>query len=206
VLGEQNARTDTRDALVREGLRCWSQFGWNAVGVQALLDQVGVPKGSFYHYFQSKEAFGLAVIEAFDRAISERLTFSLEGAGTGPDRLARFIAQGRERLVRHQYRRGCLLGNLGQELGGTDGALRDALERVLGQWEAALQRFLLAGIAAGDWPESLDAAAAARVFWLGWEGALLRAKLARSSQAIDDFEVAFTAMLAHGVPSLPPQR
>lgn len=199
-LGAANDRTDTREALVKAGMRRWSQFGWSAVGVQAVLDQVGVPKGSFYHYFDSKDAFGLAVIDAFDRVISERMTRQFEGAGSSRAKLMQFFAVTREGLARSDFRRGCVIGNLGQELGATDGALRDALEAVLHRWETVIERFLLAGIASGEWPKGLDASAAARCFWSGWEGAVFRAKLARSSQAIDDFEAAFIGMLAHGVP------
>ncbi|HBA00256.1 MAG TPA: TetR family transcriptional regulator, partial [Halomonas sp.] len=57
--------TATRDKLIDSGAELIAQQGYNATGINAVLKTCGVPKGSFYHYFSSKEDFGLAVIERF---------------------------------------------------------------------------------------------------------------------------------------------
>jgi TetR/AcrR family transcriptional repressor of nem operon len=201
MLGAPNERTDTRDALIREGIRVWSERGWSAVGVQELLASLCVPKGSFYHYFESKESFGLEIIDAYAKRISQRFGESILAEGNAQARISRFIAAARDSLQRVGFRRGCLVGNLSQELGGSDGRLRAALDQVWRSWEKAIAACLREGVAQGAWPTTLDIETAARIFWVGWEGALLRAKLARAGGALDDFERSFLAMLAAGIPT-----
>ena len=201
ALGSLNQRTATRDELVREGIRTWSGRGWAAVGVQEVLEAVGVPKGSFYHYFRSKEAFGLEVISCYERAMDQRLASTLETSGSAHERIAGFLLAGREAFERTQFRRGCVVGNLAQELGAGDGALRTALEHIWKRWEHSMVGCLRDGVSQGLWPETLDVHAAASFFWVGWQGALLRGKLARSTEAIDDFSRAFFAMLSAGAPT-----
>ncbi len=54
-------KTDIPQRLTQAGRDLFSRQGYNATGIQQITDQAGVPKGSFYHYFASKEAFGLAL-------------------------------------------------------------------------------------------------------------------------------------------------
>jgi TetR/AcrR family transcriptional repressor of nem operon len=58
-----SARNDTRTRLLTIGTEVLSQKGFASTGVEEILSVAGVPKGSFYYYFESKAAFGLAVIE-----------------------------------------------------------------------------------------------------------------------------------------------
>jgi TetR/AcrR family transcriptional regulator, transcriptional repressor for nem operon len=59
------ARPNTREDIVEAGLRCLVERGFNAVGVQDITDAAGVPKGSFYNHFESKEALGLEIVERY---------------------------------------------------------------------------------------------------------------------------------------------
>ena len=55
-------RTHKRDDLIRVGRDLIVRQGFNATGLSDILTTAGVPKGSFYYYFESKEDFGLAII------------------------------------------------------------------------------------------------------------------------------------------------
>jgi TetR/AcrR family transcriptional repressor of nem operon len=48
-------RTDTRNALVWCGTELLTERGFQITGIDEVLKRVGVPKGSFYHYFKSKD-------------------------------------------------------------------------------------------------------------------------------------------------------
>ncbi len=61
-----SARQDTRTQLLEAGTSVMLEKGYNATGIMEVLQLVGVPKGSFYHYFDSKEDFGLQIINHFD--------------------------------------------------------------------------------------------------------------------------------------------
>jgi TetR/AcrR family transcriptional repressor of nem operon len=202
-LGADNDRTDTRNALLRAGVQVLSERGWDAAGLQRVLDLCGVPKGSFYHYFASKEDFGLAVIDAYDVYIHRRLAGSLDDAALDVfGRVQGVVDAGKRAMHKTAYTHGCLVGNLGQELAGIHPVLRDKLQEVMLRWEARMAACLQRGIAEGTLSATLDPLAAAGLFWIGWEGAVLRAKLARSGAPLDLFARGWFALLRNGQPEV----
>jgi len=82
---------DTREALLRAGMLMLTESGFIRSGIDPILKSVGVPKGSFYHYFSSKEAFGLAVLARYRRYFEAKLDgFLLDEAFSPLERLQRF--------------------------------------------------------------------------------------------------------------------
>ena len=59
------ARQNTREQIVQAGLKCLVEKGFNGVGVQDITTTAGVPKGSFYNHFESKEALGAEIVERY---------------------------------------------------------------------------------------------------------------------------------------------
>ncbi|HYQ39076.1 MAG TPA: TetR family transcriptional regulator C-terminal domain-containing protein, partial [Pseudomonas sp.] len=108
---------ETREALLHAGMRLLTEKGFLSTGIDAVLREVGVPKGSFYHYFASKEAFGRAVLERYGAWFAAKLDrWLLDGSRPPLVRLEDFVADARTGMARHAFRRGCLVGNLGQEV------------------------------------------------------------------------------------------
>jgi TetR/AcrR family transcriptional repressor of nem operon len=103
-------------------------------------------------------------------------------------------------MQRHGYRRGCLVGNLTQELGAHNEELRDKLENVFKDWQARVADCLSDAIAAGELAPEADPQALAEFFWIGWEGAIMRAKLTRSARPLDAFASQFFAALPGRAP------
>jgi len=194
--GNGQARKETRDRLVRRGIELLTEKGFASTGIDAVLKSVDVPKGSFYHYFPSKDAFGQAVIEGYAAYFAKKLDRWLLDETVAPlDRLENFIADAKSGMVRHDFRRGCLIGNLGQELGASHGDFRAALEAVFLDWQARVTACLEAARTAGEIDPDADCAALAEFFWIGWEGAILRAKLTRSLRPLNLFSDTFFAGL-----------
>lgn len=188
--GEQ--RQDTRERLLRAGIAAVLERGWAASGVDAVLRSAGVPKGSFYHYFPSKDEFGYAVIDAYQAYFLRRLARCFgDPAARFETQLQAFLDESLEGMARHGWRRGCLIGALGQELAGLHEGFRVRLLDSLGQWEERLAAALARAQARGEVATPLDAVRAARGFWAAWEGAVLRARLARDGAplraAVEDF-------------------
>ena len=181
--------TATRDKLIESGAQLISQQGYNATGINAVLKTCGVPKGSFYHYFASKEDFGLAVIERFATTYDASLVTLLEDSNTPPlERLRRYFASGRDYMHECDHATGCLIGNLGQELSGQSDTFRDALNLVFQRWEQRLVRCLQDAQANGDIAVHTAPEALASFILTGWEGAILRAKTLKSVEPMNLFE------------------
>ncbi|WP_439360910.1 acrylate utilization transcriptional regulator AcuR [Bradyrhizobium sp. DASA03007] len=185
-----------RARLLRTGVAILTEKGFSAVGVEEILDAAEVPKGSFYHYFDSKESFGLALIDAYADYFARKLDRWFDDTERAPlDRLRDFIADARSGMARHRYRRGCLVGNLGQEMGVLPEPFRKRLAAVFRDWEARTSRCLRSAQEAGEMSSELDCEDLAQFFWMGWEGAVLRAKLERRPDALDVFAERFLAMI-----------
>ncbi len=159
-----------------------------ATGIDAILKRVGVPKGSFYHYFASKEAFGLAVLDSYASYFARRLDRWLLDESLSPlERLAGFVQHSKTSMARHDYRRGCLVGNMGQEVSALPSGFREVLERTFLDWQRRLSVCFEAAKAAGELPRQADTTELAAYFWIGWEGAVLRARLVQGDAPLNTF-------------------
>ncbi len=190
------AQPDTRERLIRIGVAALTEKGYSSVGLDDILRAAQVPKGSFYHHFDSKEAFGQALIAAYAAYFAAKLDRSFLAADLPPlQRLRHFVQGACEGMARHQFMRGCLVGNLGQEMGSLPESFRAQLEQVFLDWQARTAACLALAQRSGELPAELDCTALAHFFWIGWEGAVLRAKLTRSDLPLRVFADGFFALL-----------
>jgi TetR/AcrR family transcriptional repressor of nem operon len=173
-----------------------TEKGYSAVGIDEILRLAQVPKGSFYYYFDSKEAFGQALIASYAGYFATKLDRWLLDAAAPPlQRLRHFVADARAGMARHGFKRGCLVGNLGQEMGTLPESFRAQLQQVFLDWQARTAACLAEAQRAGEIAPQLDCAAMAHFFWIGWEGAVLRAKLERSPEALDVYAHGFFELM-----------
>jgi TetR/AcrR family transcriptional repressor of nem operon len=186
----------TRDALIRAGVIAFAEKGYSSIGLEELLGSVGVPKGSFYYYFASKEAFGLAVIEAYTAYFTRKLDAWFGDDDVPPlERIRNFAADAQAGMARFDYHRGCVIGNLAQDMGALPEAFRERLSAVFADWEKRLGSVLSSAAARGDIGPDSDCDELAAFFWVGWEGAVLRAKLERSGRPLELFARTFLTRL-----------
>jgi len=192
-------KRDTRAELIAAGMSLLATQGYNATGIEAVLKQAGVPKGSFYHFFGSKEEFGLAVIEEFARRFLARADVFLADETTPPlNRLRIFLERGLAQLTAHHCTVGCLIGDLGQELAASNDRLRGRLDEILLSWRERFAVCIREAQQAGELPESYDAHVIAGFILSGWEGAVLSAKVMKSPQPARDFiDTLFATVLKH---------
>jgi TetR/AcrR family transcriptional repressor of nem operon len=190
------AFASTREVLIRCGMELLTEQGFSATGLDAVLKRATVPKGSFYYYFASKEVFGLAVLDAYDEYFSRKLDRWLLNEGRAPvERLVDFVVDASAGMQKHKFARGCLVGNLSQELGALPTAYRARLDEILTGWQSRVEGCLLEAQAAGSLPAHLNCAKLAEFFWIAWEGAVLRARLVRSDKPLRTFIDAFLGTL-----------
>jgi TetR/AcrR family transcriptional repressor of nem operon len=185
-------RTDTRNALVWCGTELLTERGFQITGIDEVLKRVGVPKGSFYHYFKSKDHFGHAVIDNYETYYAKKMDRIFNDYSQSPlQRLVNFTVNAKNGMVKFDFKRGCLIGNLGQELAALDTQFRERLEGVLLSWEKRVADCLREAIDIGELAPEQDPQELSRFFWVGWEGAILRSKLMRSLEPIDQFTSIF---------------
>lgn len=194
-LGENQ---QAREILIRKGMELLTEKGFINTGLTELLAETNIPKGSFYHYFKSKDAFGLEVLQTygayFDRLLDGYL---LDESVTPLQRLRNFITGAVGWIEKHEFKRGCLIGNMGQEASALDQVFCEQLEGVFEGWQARIAACLELARDTGDIPLETDCTEMGAFFWIGWEGAVLRAKLIKSTAPLTLFETVFFAQLQH---------
>lgn len=172
----------TKDVLLEAGRRVFLERGYNHSGIDTILNEAGVPKGSFYYYFSSKEEFGLQVLNQFAERHGSDLDRILADTMTPPlERLRRLVEATCERLESQQCRNGCLVGNLCQEMADQNEAFRARLNEILRGWCACYASCLQEAQEAGEIAEDLDVGELAEFLLNSWQGAVLRAKTTRST-------------------------
>ena len=173
-------RTSKRDELIRVGRDIIARQGFKSASLNDILTVAGVPKGSFYYYFSSKDDFGLAIVDDFADEYRDRFKATLENEEYSPlTRLRKYFEWKIVEMEACQCTDGCLIGNLAQELSAQNEIFRDRLNRVFAEWEQYFRQCLQAACEAGeinsDRHEEL-----AKFIISGWEGAILQAKVTKS--------------------------
>jgi TetR/AcrR family transcriptional repressor of nem operon len=185
---------ETREALCNAGVAALTEKGFSSTGIDEILRTVGVPKGSFYNFFASKEAFGAELITHYAAYFARKLDrFLLDERLTPLARIEAFCVDAERGMRRYGFRRGCLVGNLGQEMGALPESFRSQLVDVLQDWQQRLCACLEAAKKAREIPATADCAQWSEFFWVGWEGAVLRAKLERKAAPLRLFAQLFQA-------------
>jgi TetR/AcrR family transcriptional regulator, transcriptional repressor for nem operon len=180
---------DVRNRLLAAGLELIHASGFAASGIKDITDAAGVPKGSFYAYFSSKETFAAAILAHYWADIEARLMPILAADGLAQQRITRFFHALADEHESREFVLGCLVGNLSLELAGSSEPVRAELTRILERWDTALTACVRSGQGgSGGIRADLDAAELASMLIESWEGAALRGKVTRNRAPYDRFE------------------
>lgn len=186
------ARQSMREEIVEAAAERFHTHGYNAAGVKDITADAGVPKGSFYNHFASKEALALTILERY--GTTRRLAELADPAVPPVERLRRHFTFLRDEQQEYGYSRGCLLGNFGAEIADHSGALRDGVEHGFDAWSQALSRAVADAVRDGSADPGLDPDDTALFLLCAWEGAILTARAARSDRP---FAVFFAQTFDH---------
>ena len=190
--------SQTKQLLIQSGVEYFTEFGFASSGIDLILKKVSVPKGSFYHYFSSKEAFGIAVIEEYSRYFAKKLDIHLLNENCKPlIRITNFANDAKEGMKRYNFKRGCLIGNLEQEVTLLPESHRLQLLATFDDWQQKMACCLQLAQQENTIAPSLDCNALSSFFWLGWEGAIAKSKLTQNLAPIDGFIDTFLLLVTN---------
>jgi TetR/AcrR family transcriptional repressor of nem operon len=167
----------TKQRLLDRGLAMLLEHGYNDLGIQALLEATGTPKGSFYHHFEDKEDFALRVIDQYMGQVHAGLDACLMDQGRPPLERVRHFFELTQQSYRKQGYMGCLLGGLGQELSGVSETFRRTISGCFTVIAERLASCLEEARKNGDLPSDSDTRRMASLLVDCWEGAALRSRL-----------------------------
>ncbi|MBS7539241.1 TetR/AcrR family transcriptional regulator [Ancylobacter lacus] len=167
----------TREKILAAGIRALLEHGYEGTGLGPLLASVDVPKGSFYHFFPSKEDFAAAVLDAYVAHYrAHRLAVFGDATRTPMARLDAYIVHLEAEALGGTALAGCLYGVLAQSVGGLGPELRQRLAAAFERWEQDLAALIAEAQQAGEVDPALDPADTAAGLIDFYEGAIVRAR------------------------------
>ncbi|MGQ4432581.1 MULTISPECIES: TetR/AcrR family transcriptional regulator [unclassified Streptomyces] len=177
---------DTRRSILDTAQRIMSRKGFAAVGINEVLSAAGVPKGSFYHYFDSKDAFGEAMMQSyFTDYLSDMDRILAEPGATSAQRLLNYWQSWRDTQSVDECQGKCLAVKLGAEVADLSESMRLALKDGTTAIVDRLERTIAAGVEDGSLSVDDGARTTAQVLYDMWLGASVMAKIHRDISALD---------------------
>jgi TetR/AcrR family transcriptional repressor of nem operon len=179
-------KESTRERILETGARIIHRNGFNNTGIQEILSAAEIPKGSFYFYFDSKEDFGLQVIDHFSNRFAELAEEILDDESVPPlERIDRILEWFMGYFKASDYSCGCPIGNLAQEMGDLSPTFREKLTAAIDTMAEKYSKVLAEARDSGEIPDSLDVRETAYFIIGSWHGALIRMKLVRSVEPLE---------------------
>ena len=175
-----------RGSILETGQRIIAGKGFSAVGLNEILAGAGVPKGSFYHYFSSKDAFGEAMLAAYFEDYLADLDEILRRPGlTMAQRLLVYLQQWQETQSFVDCQGKCLAVKLGAEVADLSEAMRSALKHGTSGIISRLRAAIEIGVAEGSLSVDGDPGYVAQNLYQLWLGASVMVKIVRTTQTFE---------------------
>lgn len=177
---------DTRQQILDVAREIILGKGFAAVGINEILAAAGVPKGSFYHYFKSKEQFGNAMLEDYFAQYMVMLEDRL-GNTTLPvsEKLLGYFHYWLESQSSDATEGKCLIVKLSAEVTDLSESMRMTLKNGTDRIVERLAQTVELGIANGEFPASLHASSVTHELYYLWLGATLLTKVHRNREALE---------------------
>jgi TetR/AcrR family transcriptional repressor of nem operon len=176
---------ETRDRILAAATDLIHQRGYKATGVAEILAASGVPRGSFYFYFASKEVLGRVLIERYRQRQREELERTFPDGVQAIPTIRGFFEGWARMQAEGGCKSGCLLGNLAAEITDENEELRREIAGTLHDVQQALAGALAGGQARGELSADFAPEAAADFLLSVFEGSVLLAKARRDPHALD---------------------
>lgn len=175
---------DTRERILEIAARLFHTDGFAATGVATVLRAAGVKSGSLYHFFASKDALLVAVLERHLRLLDATVLGPAANAEDDPiQRVFALLAQYRRDLETTGYTKGCPVGNLALEVGDHMPEARAVIDGYFRSWTEGVREWLEQ---AGDrLPRDLDREACARLIHAVMEGGVMQARAHGGAEPFD---------------------
>jgi TetR/AcrR family transcriptional regulator, transcriptional repressor for nem operon len=178
----------TRRQLIEVGATLFHQQGYHNTGLQQILKQAAVTKGSFYFHFKDKESFALAIIEQQMCMFKETLNQHLGNETLSAEKkIAAFHQFFLGIFTQKQFKGGCPIGNFSQEMADVSGQFADKIKHAFNNMSRCFKAVIEQGQQQGRFKSELDSADTANFMVNSWEGAVLRMKASQNAEPLENW-------------------
>ncbi len=183
-----NKHETKKEHILCSGIDVMKTRGYNGTSIKDIVDAAAVPKGSFYNYFESKEAFAIEALDyVFEKSRVKFESALLSEKTPAFKRLTNFFEFNAKDIEQNEYQVGCFIGNLCQEMADTNPAIREKVRYLFSQQTKVIALVIDQAIKQGDISADNQPIELAEFLFNAWEGALMRTKAAKCRSSLDAF-------------------
>jgi TetR/AcrR family transcriptional repressor of nem operon len=180
---------DAKSRILKAGAWIVNEKGFNGTGLAELLEAAKIPKGSFYFYFKNKEDFGLHLIDYFvDYLKGNADVFYQDENLSHLEKIRSVFRWQAETFRKGNFKGGCPIGNLSQEMGDRNQKFRKKLDKAMATMKEDLAAHLERAQNLGEISKDMDIHEAADFIFNSWEGALMQMKVSKNTVAHEVFD------------------
>lgn len=188
IILNMNKRANKKEHILLAGLEVLRRQGYNGTGVKDIVDAAGVPKGSFYNYFDSKESFAIEALEAAAVQTMESNRSLLSVSGKTPlQQLIHYFEFHADQSCHDDFEVGCFFGNMCQEMSDNNPSIRAKVSQILKQITRLFEDQLEQAKEAGEISANTNTQITAEFVFNAWEGTLMRMKASKTREPLDAF-------------------
>jgi TetR/AcrR family transcriptional repressor of nem operon len=175
----------TREKILRAAFKAFHKVGYNGTSIQDIIEAAGVPKGSSYNYFKSKEQLAVEVLSLYAATMQEAI---MGPAESSPVSLLRIYFE--RSINQHEkwgFKTGCMVGNFAAEISNSEEELRAFVIQDFDFWNASIAAILAQAQEKGEIPTTHNPKELASYILNSYHGAMLRGKLTGDRTPYDQF-------------------
>jgi len=190
------SRPSKRSDILREGIPILHRHGYSAASVESITEAAGVPKGSFFNHFGSKEAFAGEAIQAYFAVWEQISRPILQSDATAKEKVRLLLEAATGEIGVARSYDGCMIGNMSLEVSNQSEALRQQLSTILERLAEPFETVIRQGQEDGHFVKDVPPEKLARFVVNFLQGVNLRSKVDRNDLALAEFREIVLAHLA----------
>jgi len=185
-----------KDEIIKDSIDLMYLKGYNGTSVKDITDAAGIPKGSFYNYFEDKEQYAIDALNYYyDNNPVHKILLSTNKELEPLERIIKFFEKGIQNAVKKELKYGCFIGNLSQEMGDVTETISKTAADITKEIVFQVYKNLVEAHEKGDLKSNVDLKILASFIISSWQGSLVRMKMAANKTALDDFYTILTEVL-----------
>lgn len=176
----------SKQEILLKGIFLLRRNGYHNTGIKEILTECGIPKGSFYNFFKSKEDFGLQALDLYGKSMLKLIQKFTRDETLSPfERIQQYFEMTIEANAEEEARHGCLSMNFSAELSGYNDAFAEKNRVIFALWIQELGACIQEGQAMDEFRRDYNGLQLAHFLYTAFFGAFVRAKTERNPQPLE---------------------
>ena len=189
-------KTKIKNKIINSSIKLMYLKGYSGTSVKDITDAAGIPKGSFYNYFKDKEQYAIDALHYYYSDLVHEAKSILKNQRIQPlDRIREFYKYKILWLEQKEFKFGCFIGNMTQEMGDINERISQSANEILNDLDSLIYNNLIEAQDQNNLRSDLNLKVLANFIINSWQGAMLRMKSTRNRECLDNFYIVLNEII-----------